>query len=261
MADQNTENKHQSLSSLRLLTIMEHLAAKRAPVRLIDLSRELEMTQPTVLRYLSALCSEGYAYQDPASGCYALSWKICGMADQVRGSSLQAIVHPYLSSLSEKLHAGALLATERDGSIAYLDLVAGMGSMETFLRIGRDAPIHSISSGKIMLSAKDDMQILKILEEKGMPAVTPNTITEPLRMLREINAVREQGFARDDEECEMGHACLSVPLRDYSGAIVAAVSVFDRAERMKAPGEEEKILAALREAAAAISARLGWSGR
>ncbi|MEE1114447.1 MAG: IclR family transcriptional regulator [Eubacterium sp.] len=259
MAAENTVQKHQSLSSIRLLKIMECLSTKRTPMRLTDLARELKMTQPTVLRYLNALYSEGYAYQDPATGNYGLTWKVRGIADQVKAnSSLQALVHPYLAEMSNRLNVGMLLATERNGDIVYLDLVISPDSMETFLRIGKDAPLHATSSGKIMLSTKSDAQVKDILDRKGMPELTAHTITNHKQMADVLDEVRTNGFALDDEECEIGHRCVSVPLHDYTGTAIAAISASDTTENLTRE-RVELILPELRKTASAIEYILGYS--
>lgn len=64
--------------------------ANRLPNRLTDLADKLDMPQPTLLRYLKTLCAQGYAYHDDVTGCYALTWKICRLADSVKIQSFAA---------------------------------------------------------------------------------------------------------------------------------------------------------------------------
>ena len=255
------DNKHQSLSSVRLLKIIECMADKTEPMRLTDLAAELAMTQPTLLRYLNALYTEGYIYQDMATGNYALTWKICGLGERLRSNvSLRTMVSPYLAKLSRALDVGLLLAVEHEGDILYLDMVGNPNnSMGALLRIGKDAPIHTTGSGKIMLSSLPNAQVLRILEAKGMPALTRYTITDQAAFMEELAKVREQGYALDNEEYEIGHKCLSVPVRDFSGRIAAAISAFDDADRLTEERMTKKILPALREAAGEISYRLGYT--
>ena len=79
--DLNENNNH---STDKLLKITECLAANRLPKRLSELSRQLDMPQATMLRFLKTLCQQGYAYQDEISGGYALTWKICRLSDAVK---------------------------------------------------------------------------------------------------------------------------------------------------------------------------------
>lgn len=255
-----SDARHQSLSSMRLLTIMERMSKKRFPARLTDLAEELSMTQPTVLRYLNALCSTGYAYQDPHTGNYALTWKICCVGHDIQNTgTLRNIVSPYLNELAQRLNIGTLLSTESSGNIAYLDLVLNpANSMETMLRIGKDAPIHAIASGKVLLSRYTQAQIRAIIEEKGLLQLTENTLTDLNLLISEILAVRDKGYAFDNEECEVGHRCISVPLYDYTGKITAAISAFDITEALPDERIMQTVLPALKKAAQEISYLLGY---
>ena len=109
----DAQARYQSLSSVRLLSIMECLSRQHDYVRLTDLSAELKMTQPTLLRYLSALILTGYAFQEPGGGGYMLSRKVCAISNNLQaGVSLRSLAEPFLKQLSELLHLGVLLAVE-----------------------------------------------------------------------------------------------------------------------------------------------------
>ncbi len=251
--------KQQSLSSGRLLAIIEYLAEKADPVRLTDIASALNMTQPTVLRYLKALITDGYAFQDEDSGGYALTWKLCRAGEHLRANrNLRRVVSPYLQKLSQELETGALLAQEQDGIILYLDVVGNPKQQFSLLRIGRNAPIHSTGSGKILLSGMTDAQIGRIIRTQGLPALTKKTITDPDLLMEEIYTIRSRGYAFDDEECEEDHSCVSTALRDYTGNIIAAISVFDDTVFMTEERIRDTILPVLTKTAAAISGRLGY---
>lgn len=257
--NQKEIKKHQSLSSIRLLKIMSCLSEKRNPVRLTDLAKELDMTQPTILRYLSALMTEGYVRQDPVSGGYHMTWKILKLAGNVQHNiSLQSIVHPFLNALSGELGVGMLLATERNDSLVYIDLVVPPDSIETFLRIGRDAPLHCASSGKIMLSAMTEERRDALLQAKGMAPLTEHSITSREALDKELQRIRDTGYALDNEECELGHRCVSVPLRDYSGGVIAAISAFESVRILTDEQIQTTFLPALKQTAAEISYCLGF---
>ena len=256
------ENKQKSLSSIRLLKIMECMSEKRFPMRLIDLSKELDMSQPTVLRYLNALSTAGYVYQDPVSGGYAMTWGICRLSNEVlSNSALSTMVHPFLRQLSDSLNVGMLLATQREGALLYLDVVANPKLMETVLRIGHDAPIHSTSSGKLMMSYLSDEEIRKILNQIKLEKLTENTITDKHLLFEEIMRIRERGYSYDNEECEIGHRCVSVALRGYTNNVVAAISAFGAVEKISDKKIEKEIIPLMLKVAKQISFILGYRGR
>ena len=98
-----------------------------------------------------------------------------------------------------------------------------------------------------------------IIDQYGLPRLTKKTITRKDDLLQELDKIRQQGYATDDEECEIGHRCVSVPLYDYTGTVAAAVSAFDSAERLTDEYIETVALPALRSLAKEISFRMGHS--
>lgn len=247
-----------NLSSDKLLRIIEYMAACRLPVRLKDISDHLKISQPTVVRYLRTLCDQGYAYHDNQTGYYAMTWKICRLGSSLESNLvLRSMAGSLLNQFANTHNIGILLAVERDGNLMYLDLVgASHGSVDTMLRIGKDAPMHSTGSGKILLSAMTPMRLNQLLDRNGQIRLTPKTITSREALLEELAKVQEQGYAVDNEECELGHRCLSVPLYDYTGTVAAAISVFDSTERLT-DDRIHALLPDLQQLAKEISFRMG----
>jgi len=100
--------------------------------------------------------------------------------------------------------------------------------MKTMLRIGKNAPIHTTASGKVLLSSFSYRKVEEIIAEKGLERLTENTITTPEKLFGELALIRKRGYAVDDEECEIGHRCIAVPIYDYSGNVAGAISAFGR---------------------------------
>ena len=250
-----------NLSSDKLLRIIEYMAANHLPMRLKDIADNLQISQPTVVRYLRTLCDQGYVYHDNHTGYYAMTWKICRLGASLQSNLvLRSMAGSLLSDFANAYNLGALVAVERDGRLVYLDLVgAPHGTVDTMLRIGKDAPMHSTGSGKILLSAMSPNRVRQFLDQVGLARLTPYTITNREAFLQELEQVREQGYALDNEECEIGHRCVSVPLYDYTGTVAAAISAFDSTERLTDNVISERILPALRELAEKISFRMGFS--
>jgi len=253
-----TKGTEANLSSDKLLRIIEYMAANRLPMRLKDIAENLNISQPTVVRYLRTLCDQGYAYHDAHTGCYAMTWKICRLGSSLESNLvLRSMAGSLLSRFANDHNIGVLLAVERDGSLIYLDLVgAPHGSVDTMLRIGKDAPMHSTGSGKILLSAMAPGRLTQLLDRNGLVRLTPKTITSREALMEELSRIREQGYALDNEECELGHRCVSVPLYDYTGTVAAAISAFDSTERLTDEAIEA-LLPALHSLAEKISFRMG----
>ena len=159
-----------NLSSDKLFRIIECLAANRLPNRLTDLADKLDMPQPTLLRYLKTLCAQGYAYHDDVTGCYALTWKICRLADSVKSNlSLRSIASPFLNHAANVMNAGTLLAIEQDRGVLYLDFVDNpRWMMKTMLRIGKTPPSTQQPPAKCCSARFHTARLRRLLPKRGL---------------------------------------------------------------------------------------------
>lgn len=218
----------------KVLQIIETMALHREPIRLQDIALKVDMPASTTLRFLNTLMKSGYAYQDPVTLRYSLTLKFMYIGSLVSSQiSIRDIAHPYLAELSKKCNESVCLAIEQDMEIVYIDVIDGPdGMLKITQRIGKLAPIHSTGIGKIMLLNYDTKQLDQTIAIKGLKALTPNTITSKNELLKELENIKAQGFALDDEECELGARCLSVGIKDYTGKYVAGISVSGPTTRM-----------------------------
>lgn len=253
-----SQEKPSSLSSDKLLAILECIAESRVPMRLQDLAERVGITQSTVLRYLRTLQNANYVYQEETTLHYALTWKLCKLTENLNSYiSLRNIANPFVNRLANTLQMGVCLVVDRDWQCLYLDCIDHPNAAYTPLQyIGKRAPMHATGSGKVLLASYSDAKIEEYIS-RGLSPCTKYTITEPARLKETLRQVREQGFASDEEECELGLKCVSYPIRDFTGAVYAAISMFGNADEMDR--SEGQVRAALKEAAAMISARLGWA--
>lgn len=251
---------YSSMRLERLFRVLECMAEFRRPTRLIDIAKKLELPQSTVYRYVQALVHQGYAYVDEPTGNYALTWRVCKVGEAVHNQmSLRNIANPYLHKIVDELGLNTCLVIMEGNHSFYLDFLDAPDAMgAATIRIGKNAPIHTSGSGKVLLSGMPDSKIVEILGYTGLVALTPKTITNLHVFMTEIEKVRKQGYAIDDEECEEGKRCVSVPVFDYAGKTIAAISVFSRSENLILERISEEVVPFLKKMASAISYRLGY---
>lgn len=247
-------------STDKLLQILECMSEERLPVRLQDLSAKLGMSQSTALRYLNSLQNSNYVYQEESTSRYALTWKICRLGENINTNlGLRSITTPYVTSLVNRLDLGVCLVTEDDYECMYLDCIDPSPSFKYSLqRIGKRAPMHATGSGKIFLSQYTPSELDTFIEKKGLYRLTDNTITSKARLIEELEIIRETLVGYDKQECEPDLFCVSSPLFNYSGTVVAAMSVFGLPEVMTDEKISGEILPALKEATSVISRHLGY---
>ena len=228
-------------------------------MRLLDLSKKLKISQATVLRHLNSLIQEGYCYQEEFPGRYALTLKICGLTDKLRSRvTIRSLAGESISHLSSKLSIGAALAVQSNLECIYLDCVYEPGKMNFSLqRIGKQTPMHTTSSGKLFLSQFSPTELENFAREKGLEKLTENTITSLERLKQEIETVKNNGFATDNEECELGLRCIAYPVLDANNKIAAAVSCFSTIDKMTDEFIVNAVQPALSSVAKELSRRMG----
>jgi len=261
MASTKKKQKEINVLPSKTLLIMECLADNWMPMRLLDIAEKLNLSQPTVLRYLAPLVQSNYAYQEEDTLRYGLTMKICKLSNQVNSNlSIRSIVSPYLNWLSSNLQVSSCLVTEQNFKALYIDLAEKPGfAVSTFQHIGKHAPLNATGSGKVLLSTYSDRQLNDFITTMGLEKLTPNTITTKERLVNELDMIRKYGYAIDSEECELGIRCVSLPIYNYTDKIIAALSLFDLPENLNHERINQEILPTMNRIQQLISLRMGSS--
>lgn len=249
-------------SAEKLLHLIEAMSELDEPIRLQDIAKRLKMNVSTVLRFLTPLLRRGYVDQDPKTSRYSLTFKLCGIANNITSRlDIRAIARPYMRNLAHIFKESANLSIENDMSVLYVEMVNGPSkTIMAMQRIGNIAPLHCTGVGKLFLLEYSQQKIDQYIAVKGLTRFTENTITDRERLLRELEEVRRYGYSFDNEECEEGARCIAAPVRDYTGRTVACVSVSGPITRMT-DAHIYSNLPYLLETADNISYRLSWKGK
>src|SRR6478735_7606550 len=200
-------------------------------------------------------------------------------AGQERGSTpgryrLGLVLYELASNVTEHvdLHQAALpvIATLRHETgemvhVAVLDGLEGVyverleshNLLPVFRQVGHRLPAHWTSSGKILLAALPPDELSRRLADWRPVAQTPWTIMDKNRLLAELAAVAERGWAQNQEEGHRGIVSVGAPIRGRDGKVMASVSVVGDSARMRAMMRRATTLVV--ESARVISRRLGYS--
>lgn len=251
-----------NLSSEKLLKLIETMAENGEPMRLQKLSKELSVNASTVLRFLSTLQSTGYVTKDSDTGAYSLTLKLCGIAQNLNSNiNVRNIAMPYLRSLSKMFKEAVNLTIERDMEVIYVEVIKGpQNTLQSIQRIGHVAPMHCTGAGKLFLQDYDPIKIKQYIASKGLPKFTEHTITTEDELVEIIKIAKINGYCFDNEECEIGMRCIAAPVRDFTGKVVACISVSGPISRMSDITIFEN-LPFLLEAASELSVRMGYDSQ
>ena len=236
----------------RAVTILEILA-RAGDAGVTDIARELGVHKSTASRLLAALDRHELVIQDTARGRFRLGIGLVRLAGAASARlDLVQQGHPVLTALGGKLAETVNIAILSGGEVLYLDQVPGPAALASQNWAGKRVPLHATSDGKDLLAHLP-------ASEAGMAplaAFTPWTITDQARLVGELAVVRRDGYATTVDELEIGLTAVAAPIRDAVGSVIASVSASGPSFRLPATRLPD-VAAAVREAAAEISRRLG----
>jgi DNA-binding IclR family transcriptional regulator len=241
----------------RAFRLLEILGQADNFITISELAEKSGLSLGTTHRLLETLISLNYVERDPTSRRYTLGLQVLHLRGAVIGHmnlSMQAM--PVMKALMHRVNETVHLALLNDGEIVYIDRIEGLHTQGMYTRIGKRAPAHCTALGKIMMAHLPDAEWRQIVKERGLPRFTVNTFTTVDALSAELKKSRERGYALDNEEVEIGVRCIAAPLWDYTGQVVAALSISGPISRMR-PSRDSELSQAACWASRLISAKLG----
>ncbi len=246
----------QFISSVKkALDLLELFTAEQPELSLTELSSHMELHKSSIYRILSTLAAAGFVEKNRVTNKYRLGLIFLELADHVLSRyDFRDRVKPYLEELAEKTGEIIHLAILDGKDIIYLDKNGRAQPLTVATKIGGRSPAYSSAMGKALLAGLTRQELKKGLGEGSLKKMTANTITEMPRLAAELEKVKKQGFAIDDEEAFSGIRCVAAPLKKTDGAVIAAISATVPKQRMgkKRMGEMSKLV---KETAQLISER------
>ncbi|MBB4684065.1 IclR family transcriptional regulator [Amycolatopsis jiangsuensis] len=240
--------------ALRLFALLELIVAGDQQVSLPALVTETGLPKPTLHRMLQQLESAGLLLREADGRSYTTGARLHRLAENLlRSDSHNAGRHVILRHLVQELGESCNITALSRGEVVYLDRVETPEPLQFYLRPGSRVPVHCSASGKLFLAQLPAQQRQRLLGCTPLKQYTPKTITEPAALEAELERIREQGYALDDEEYLPGLVCVAVPVPRADGTRpVLGVAV--QAPVMRLPLDDvTTTLPELRRAAEAIS--------
>lgn len=245
----------------RALDILLLLQQEGREMGVTQIGAALGIYKSTVHRTLATLESKGFVQQNPDNGKYWLGIRLYSLGMLIRERlPLKNIAYPYGKELSEKFDEVVHISILDKSALAYpkhiiIDKIQGRPQVLSLTPpVGSSAPCHSSAVGKCLL-AYSSRQYLERFIGNPLPAFTDKTICDWEVLLAELDTIKRQGYAVDDEELELGLTCIAGPILDRHAGIVAALSISGPTTRVRARSEE--IVEEVQKTARIISASLG----
>ncbi len=213
-------------SVARLFQVLEAMTEKEfTGVR--ELKAKTGINSTTIHRILNTLVDLGYVRQNKETEKYALTYKLTALGNVVsENNSVIAIIHPYLEELSNRFGETVHLVERVKNNIRYIDKITpNQGVFATGSYVGLELPLTSTAVGKSILAYLPNEEIETIWNNEELLIYTEKTIKTFPQLQKEIDLVRQRGFAYDDEEREVGLFCVAICLGEYFGQVKYAISL------------------------------------
>lgn len=254
-----------SQSLERGLLILSALAGRRSVLGIADIAREVNLSKSTTYRYAATLTQLDYLHQDPETKKYSLGPRAVDLGyAAISSMELTRAAAKPLQALSDETGYTVNLAVLDGADIVYVDRRRSVRAvtfrMELNLHVGSRLPAYCTSMGKVLLAFRDPAALRPILDRTDLARRGPNTITAREQLMSALTRVRAVGLAVNDEELAPGLRSLAAPVRDRTGAVVAAVNIAVPLTTWNASIEAivARLEGPLRRTTAEISARLGY---
>lgn len=204
------------------------LLADRPGLSLSEISLALGLPKSSVHNILSVLTERGWVEREKDSRRYSLGLSVLYLAGRVgRRLRLEQVVQAQIDELAqasgETVHLGVLDPT--DWQVMYVAKADSPRSVRLSSYVGKKVPAYCTALGKVLLASLDDRLLGEYLLTQELKPRTERTIVSAAALATEIQAVRSNGYAIDNEEHEVGVRCVAVPVLGENGQVVAGISV------------------------------------
>ncbi len=262
MTASDAADKHRIPVIDRMMEVLAMLERWPDGASIRQLAEALEVPRSTVYRITNTLRDHGVVRRT-GDGGYTLGPRLLGLASHVKlerpGLALAARALPLLERLAASQGEGCKLSVRDDGMVLVVAAAQGRRSYALTAMAGQRLPLHCGAAGKVLLAGMEGAAREAVLSG-DMAAFTPRTLTDPVRLRRELARIRRQGWSHDPGEFQPNVEAFAAPVCDAAGEVVGAVSMPFLAGRDAT--DRTAMCDAVVETACAISADLcGHTGR
>ena len=248
------------LSSLeKSLQIIELLSKNPQGLSLSALTHKLGYPKSTIHHMLSTFLPYDYVTQEPETKKYRLGFKFLSISRAILDNiDVRTIAHKHLRELQQKCNESVHLYILRNGYLVCLDKIEEPGgglSLATYIGFRTDP--HAAASGKVLLSELPHKAIEEMYKDRPLKVYGKNTITSFAQLFEELENIKKQGYAIDNEEYYEGARCVAAAVR-AGGRIVAAISVTGSIFTMTMDRINRELSVVVTSTAEAISSEMRW---
>lgn len=206
-----------------------------------EIAEELGWAKSTAFTHLRTLEKNEYLVRDGDE--YDLSLRFLDFGEYVKDRrAVYSSIEPRLDELASRTGKRVQFITNEHGYGVYVRIAEGNHSVNTGSTLGRRRTVlHATAAGKSILAYLPESEVERILDRRGLPRLTQNTITDRAELYDELAAIRDRGYAINHEEHIQGLRAIAAPVRTPADEVVGSISIADAAHRMKGESFEEEL--------------------
>lgn len=205
---------------------MSRLGESGVGLSLSDLAGGAGLAPSTAHRLLTSMRHEGFVEYDEQAGLWSVGLQAFAVGNAyLKKRDFIAQARPFMRQLVAETEETSNLGVLDGDHHVFLSQIECSQMMRMVTRLGRPGPAHAAGVGKALLSALQPQEVAAIVRRTGLKALTKHTLTTPSALLNELEKVRLQGYAVDDEEQALGLRCIAANIYDEHGEAIAAVSL------------------------------------
>jgi DNA-binding IclR family transcriptional regulator len=243
-------------SALRILNEFMH---QQDPIGVVELSDRLGVQKSTASKVLKTFRDWGLLTQDSVSKKYSVGLNAFALGNNyINANQLSRDALPIMRKLVDETGHSAVVSVLQGSDVIHVLAVEGRLFVDGRWRVGRWMPYHTTSAGKVLLAFGPPERMEMLLKTRGLPTITPNTITEVRKFRAVVQKVVKCGYAVSRSETLTGSSALAVPLFNEGPHAIATLGLICPVHLLT-EDEVERLLPPLQRAARELSQRLGAS--
>jgi IclR family transcriptional regulator, KDG regulon repressor len=251
------KSREQVTSVERALSILELLASKHHGLSTSEISRLAKVPKSSTSYLLRTLVNRGYVHRDSETGQHRLGIRILSLGGQaMQGMALREVALPHLRHIVEQTRLGAHLGVLDHGDAVYVERIESPGFIKMDIWNGRRVAPQATAIGKALICHMDKREVQEIVARHRIVPASSKTIMSVSRLMVELAATRQRGYAIDDEEHAVGVRCVAAPVFAATGEAVAAIGTSGTVSQIS-DAYLSSVGNIVRTAALKVSAQLG----
>lgn len=213
-------------STERIFSVIELIAeAGNGGMGISEISRSLDLPKSTVHRIVNSLADRNYLMKDTYNEKFKLGYKFIAIAgDYVSKLDIRTVAAPFINDLAKKFNFSAHLAIRQQDKAVYIEKVEPYSHICMYSQIGRSIDLYCSALGKSLLLGLKEKELNEYINNLNITKYTQFTLDKQ-KLLEEIEEAKKTNITIDNAEHEEGIYCLAAPIYDYSGKVIAAISI------------------------------------